>query len=132
MFDCCIWISDDKSCALVGTAEYVSPEVLNGQPITIGYKFVIYFHHSTYIKYASNLVLFLFFVMYRVDLWALGCIIYQMLVGRPPFKCATEYLTFQKVMKRDFTFPDYLSPEAKDLIDRLLVSDWDLCIFKIS
>ena len=61
--------------------------------------------------------------MYRVDLWALGCIIYQMLVGRPPFKCATEYLTFQKVMNRDFTFPDYLSPEAKDLIDRLLVSD---------
>jgi 3-phosphoinositide dependent protein kinase-1 len=45
-----------------------------------------------------------------------------MLVGRPPFKCATEYLTFQKVMKREFIFPDDLSSEAKDLIEQLLVS----------
>lgn len=87
-------LADDKSCTLVGTAEYVSPEVLNGHPITTG-----------------------------VDLWALGCILYQMLVGRPPFKCATEYLTFQKVLARDFVLPDFLSPEAKDLIDRLLDFD---------
>lgn len=87
-------LPDDKSCTFVGTAEYVSPEVLNSYPISTG-----------------------------VDLWALGCILYQMLVGRPPFKCATEYLTFQKVMARDFKLPDYLSPEAKDLIDRLLDLD---------
>lgn len=87
-------LPDDNSCTLVGTAEYVSPEVLNSHPITTG-----------------------------VDLWALGCILYQMLVGRPPFKCATEYLTFQKVMARDFNLPDFLSREAKDLIDRLLDLD---------
>eukprot|EP00250_Pteridium_aquilinum_P016709 c23247_g1_i3 orf=416-1576(-) len=87
-------VPDDKSGTLVGTAEYVSPEVLNSHPITTG-----------------------------VDLWALGCVLYQMLVGRPPFKCATEYLTFQKVMARDFELPDFLPPEAKDLIDRLLDLD---------
>ncbi|MCO5582231.1 hypothetical protein L7F22_036123 [Adiantum nelumboides] len=87
-------VKDDKRGALVGTAEYVSPEVLDGHPITAG-----------------------------VDLWALGCILYQMLVGRPPFKCATEYLTFQKVMAKEVSFPDFLSPEAKDLIDKLLDLD---------
>lgn len=85
---------DDKSCTLVGTAEYVAPEVLNSHPVTAG-----------------------------VDLWALGCILYQMLVGRPPFKCATEYLTFQKIMARDFEFPAFLSLEAKDLINQLLDLD---------
>ncbi|KAH7296536.1 hypothetical protein KP509_26G027200 [Ceratopteris richardii] len=87
-------IPDDKGCTLVGTAEYVSPEVLDGQPATMG-----------------------------TDLWALGCIVYQMLVGRPPFKCATEYLTFQKILNRDFEFPEFLSAEARDLIDRLLDLD---------
>ncbi|KAI5084453.1 hypothetical protein GOP47_0000622 [Adiantum capillus-veneris] len=87
-------VKDDKSGALVGTAEYVSPEVLDGHPVTTG-----------------------------ADLWAFGCILYQMLVGRPPFKCATEYLTFQKVMARDFILPDFLSPEAKDLINKLLDMD---------
>lgn len=60
-------------------------------------------------------------IWYRVDLWALGCIIYQMLEGRPPFKAGTEYFTFQKVMAREFVMPSHFSPEAKDLVDRLLV-----------
>lgn len=56
-----------------------------------------------------------------VDLWALGCTVYQMLEGRPPFKAATEYLIFQKVMARELSMPSHFSPEAKDLVERLLV-----------
>eukprot|EP00249_Psilotum_nudum_P017003 c26104_g1_i1 orf=29-1393(+) len=87
-------LPDDKNCTFVGTAEYISPEVLSNRPVTIG-----------------------------VDLWALGCILYQLLVGKPPFKGASEYLTFQKVTARVLQFPEYLTPEAKDLINRLLDHD---------
>ncbi|KAK0417721.1 hypothetical protein QR680_013170 [Steinernema hermaphroditum] len=82
-----------RKCSFVGTAQYVSPEVLQNEPISEA-----------------------------CDYWALGCVLYQMLVGRPPFNGESEYLIFQNVLKADFTFPDdFDSDHAKDLIERLLV-----------
>ncbi|OAY45803.1 3-phosphoinositide-dependent protein kinase 2 isoform X2 [Manihot esculenta] len=86
--------SDDKACTFVGTAAYVPPEVLNSSPATLGN-----------------------------DLWALGCTLYQMLSGTSPFKDASEWLIFQRIIARDIRFPDYFSDEAKDIIDRLLDVD---------
>ncbi|KAK2634157.1 hypothetical protein Ddye_028949 [Dipteronia dyeriana] len=86
--------SDDKACTFVGTAAYVPPEVLNSSPATFGN-----------------------------DLWALGCTLYQMLSGTSPFKDASEWLIFQRIIARDIRFPDYFSAEARDLIDRLLDID---------
>ncbi|XP_050210061.1 3-phosphoinositide-dependent protein kinase 2 [Mercurialis annua] len=83
--------SDDKACTFVGTAAYVPPEVLNSSPATFGN-----------------------------DLWALGCTLYQMLSGTSPFKDASEWLIFQRIIARDIRFPNYFSEEARDLIDRLL------------
>lgn len=57
----------------------------------------------------------------RNDLWALGCTLFQMLSGSSPFKDASEWLIFQRIIARDIKFPDYFSDEARDLIDRLLV-----------
>ncbi|KAG6389788.1 hypothetical protein SASPL_151262 [Salvia splendens] len=86
--------SDDKACTFVGTAAYVPPEVLNSSPATFGN-----------------------------DLWALGCIVYQMLAGISPFKDTSEWLMFQRIVARDLRFPNYFSDEARDLIDRLLDMD---------
>ncbi|KAF8115266.1 hypothetical protein N665_0029s0103 [Sinapis alba] len=86
--------SDDKACTFVGTAAYVPPEVLNSSPATFGN-----------------------------DLWALGCTIYQMLSGTSPFKDASEWLIFQRIIARDIKFPNHFSEAARDLIDRLLDTD---------
>lgn len=87
-------IDDNRANSFVGTAEYVSPELLT---------------NKTACK-AS-------------DLWAFGCIIYQLLAGRPPFKAANEYQTFQKIVNLDYEFPSAFPPVAKDLVERLLVLD---------
>lgn len=84
----------DRANSFVGTAEYVSPELLQ----------------------RAN-------ACKASDLWAFGCIIYQLLAGRPPFKAANEYLTFQKILNLEYTFPDGFPPLARDLVERLLVLD---------
>ncbi|SMQ45173.1 unnamed protein product [Zymoseptoria tritici ST99CH_3D7] len=82
----------DRAGSFVGTAEYVSPELLRE-------------------KSACK----------ASDLWAFGCMIYQLLAGRPPFKAANEYLTFQKIMSLEYHFPDEFPDLARDLVERLLV-----------
>ena len=62
-------------------------------------------------------------VIFRNDLWALGCTLYQMLSGASPFKDASDWLIFQRIITRDLRFPEYFSDEASDLIDKLLVSN---------
>ncbi|KAL7785130.1 serine/threonine protein kinase, AGC family [Trichoderma ceciliae] len=85
---------DGRAASFVGTAEYVSPELLT---------------HKNACK-AS-------------DLWAFGCIIYQLLAGRPPFKAGSEYLTFQKIVNLEYEFPQGFPPLARDLVERCLVLD---------
>ncbi|CAJ2511054.1 Uu.00g066790.m01.CDS01 [Anthostomella pinea] len=85
---------DNRAASFVGTAEYVSPELLTN-------------------KNACK----------ASDLWAFGCIIYQLLAGRPPFKGGSEYLTFQKIVGLEYDFPAGFPPAARDLVERCLVLD---------
>jgi serine/threonine kinase 38 len=63
----------------------------------------------------------LIFVLYR---WSLGAIMYEMLVGYPPFYSEDPMSTCRKIVnwRSHLKFPEEakLSPEAKDLISKLL------------
>lgn len=76
----------------VGTAEYVSPEVLADEEVGP-----------------------------PVDLWALGCIVYQMLTGQPPFTAKNDYLIFEQIRNLNINYPASMPSEAVDLVRRLLV-----------
>jgi 3-phosphoinositide dependent protein kinase-1 len=78
-----------------GTTAYAAPEVLTpGGSVTI-----------------------------TTDLWALGCVVYELFVGRPPFQAESDYLLRQVIRARELEFPPYFPAEAKDLVSQLLEMD---------
>ena len=86
--------SSRQSNAFVGTALYISPEMLDENISSPG-----------------------------MDLWALGCMIYEMRVGQTPFHGTVDYEVFHKIKERQLVIPNELEPEVVDIIDRLLQPD---------
>mmetsp|Transcript_32443 Transcript_32443/g.31843 ORF Transcript_32443/g.31843 Transcript_32443/m.31843 type:complete len:199 (+) Transcript_32443:438-1034(+) len=92
---------------ICGTPIYMAPEILKGQ------------------KYDA-----------RADLWSLGTILYELLVGSPPFKGKSLAELVEKVNKGSYLIPTSvkLSEECINLISGLLKSNpderftWD-CFF---
>lgn len=84
----------ERKSSFVGTAQYVTPEILKAVPP----------HLAT-------------------DLWAFGCIIYQMIAGLPPFRESNDYQIFQKVLELEYEFPEGFDEDAKDLVEKLLQKD---------
>ena len=56
----------------------------------------------------------------KVDLWSLGVLCYEFLVGVPPFEEAGHHQTYRRIAKVDLRFPDFVSEGAQDLIRKLL------------
>ncbi|QDS69681.1 Serine/threonine-protein kinase ark1 [Venturia effusa] len=58
----------------------------------------------------------------KVDLWSLGVLTYEFLVGEAPFE-DTPVMTQRRIARCEMTVPGFVSKEAADLIKRLLVLD---------
>ncbi len=54
----------------------------------------------------------------KVDLWSLGVLTYEFLVGEAPFEDA-PVMTQKRIARADMTIPAFVSPEARDLIKKV-------------
>ncbi|KAG0737887.1 hypothetical protein G6F57_009642 [Rhizopus arrhizus] len=91
-------IWDNSTLTPCGTVGYTAPEIVRDQ------------------RYSKS-----------VDMWAIGCVLYTILCGFPPFYDESIRALTHKVAKGEFTFLspwwDPISPAAKDLIRNLLNVD---------
>lgn len=60
---------------------------------------------------------------YKVDIWALGILMFEFLVGNPPFEERGHAATYKRIVKVDLKIPSFISAVAADLIKRLLQHD---------
>ncbi|XP_047493190.1 serine/threonine-protein kinase PLK1-like isoform X1 [Penaeus chinensis] len=84
----------ERKRTLCGTPNYIAPEILCKKG------------HS-----------------YEVDVWSLGCILYTLLVGKPPFETQTLKDTYMRIKKNEYHIPSRIGPLARSLIQRLLQGD---------
>ena len=54
------------------------------------------------------------------DWWSMGALMYDMLTGAPPFTAENRKKTIDKILKCKLNLPPYLTPDARDLIRKLL------------
>ncbi|CAK0862022.1 unnamed protein product [Prorocentrum cordatum] len=60
---------------------------------------------------------------FKVDIWAAGVLLFEMLTAKPPFVGFNQALTIEAIRSADFEFPEYVSALARDLVSKLLVKE---------
>merc|ERR1712099_221184 len=58
-----------------------------------------------------------------VDWWTLGILIYEMIVGYPPFVDEDPMGIYQKILSGKIVFPKLFDKNAKGLVKKLLTAD---------
>lgn len=77
---------------VIGTASYLSPEQAQGNPVDA-----------------------------RSDVYALGCVLYEMLTGEPPFKGDTPLSIAYKHVREDPTTPSSVNPDVPAGLDAIVM-----------
>ena len=56
----------------------------------------------------------------RVDIWCIGVLLFELIVGRPPFSGETEQKIRYNIIKMKINWPSNMNRDAADLISRIL------------
>ncbi|XP_052232918.1 aurora kinase A-like [Dreissena polymorpha] len=83
-----------RRTTLCGTLDYLPPEMIEGS------------YHDE-----------------NVDLWSLGVLCYELMVGKPPFETESNSETYRRITRVDIRYPPCVTPGARDLIGSLLRHD---------
>ncbi|EDW36785.1 GL25881 [Drosophila persimilis] len=84
----------ERKKTMCGTPNYIAPEILNKQG------------HS-----------------FEVDIWSIGCVMYTLLVGQPPFETKSLRNTYSRIKKCEYRVPSYMRKPAADMVMAMLQPD---------
>ncbi|RZB39127.1 Pkinase and/or POLO box domain containing protein [Asbolus verrucosus] len=84
----------ERKKTLCGTPNYIAPEILHKKG------------HS-----------------FEVDIWSIGCIMYTLLIGKPPFETSSLKETYSRIKKCEYKITGNISATAKQMIMTMLQPD---------
>ena len=59
----------------------------------------------------------------KSDIWSCGVVLYAMLCGYLPYEDQKTSQLYKKILNADYSLPKFLSPEAKDIIGKIFVTN---------